>query len=99
MHFSCDTLNLFISETNTCASTYLQLLIENVQADFYMMKLCNPEPDQEIILTLLGSWRFDEFLTSKRGKICTNYAEFFMWETGIDFWSIYRENSTILEVV
>ena len=86
MHFSCDTLNLFISETNTwtCASTYLQLLIENVQADFYMMKICNPEPDQEIILTLLGSWRFDEFHTSKRGKICTKYAEFFMWETGID---------------
>ena len=54
--------------------------------------------DREIILTLLGSWHFDKFPTSKRGKICTIHEEFIMWETNIDLWSNYRENSTIFEV-
>jgi hypothetical protein len=37
------------------------------------------EPDQEIILSLLGYWHFDKFPTSKRGKICTIHAEFIKW--------------------
>ena len=54
--------------------------------------------DQEIIITLLGSWHFDKFPTSKCSKICTINAEFIAWETSIDLWSKYRENSSIFEV-
>ena len=54
--------------------------------------------DQEIILTLLGSWRVDKFPTAKPSKICTIHAEFMMWETSIDLWSNYGENSTIFEL-
>ena len=48
--------------------------------------------DQEIILTLLGSWRFNKFPTSQCGKICTIHAEFIVWEASIDLWSKYRFN-------
>jgi hypothetical protein len=41
--------------------------------------------DEEIILTLLGSWHFDTFSTSKCGKICIIHADFEMWETSIDY--------------
>ena len=38
----------------------------------------DPAADQEIILTLLGSWFFDKFPTSKCVKIWTIHAEFIM---------------------
>ena len=50
-----------------------------------LVKPPSTPPDQEIIITLLASWRFDKFPTSKRGKICKIHAESIMGETNIDF--------------